>query len=315
MAHWWIKAAIQKTLGLMPLRHQVNELLQTYVTDSVSLTEQRFHFKLNECRAHLDARKAVCPEVETDFTMFELGPGWFPTLAVGAFLCGAREVWTCDCAPLLKYTRVRSLFERLIRAFDDGVLPSLLPDLIPDRIDRLRTAIAETGPSSAERLLGAIQVNVLVGDARKTGLPASSIDFFASNSVLQHIPRSVLPGILREFARLGRPDAVQSHYIDMADMFSYFDRNIGPLNHLRFSEQTWQWIDNAVVPVNRYRLGQFRSLFRAAEWEPTGETVTARLDEEALARVPLAEEFRACDASDLSAFRAFFTARKAGSYR
>ena len=56
------------------------------------------------------------------------------------------------------------------------------------------------------------------------------MDLFVSTTVLQYIPPEALKGIFAEFNRLASPNAVMSHYIDLYDQFSVFDRSISPFN-------------------------------------------------------------------------------------
>ena len=91
-----------------------------------------------------------------------------------------------------------------------------------------------------------------------------------------------------------------SHWIDLSDEYAYFDSKITPYNFLRFSPQSWRWINNPLIPLNRMRISDFRRVIGHAGFRIVDEKI--RQGEEAdLARVPLAEEFRVYPTDELLA--------------
>src|SRR5438270_9010803 len=102
MASWLMKAMVQRGIAALPNPHYWNELLQDRVTHSLELTNARFEDGLGNCRKHLEQLRRYGSTATDSFSAFELGTGWFPVVSIGLFLCGAREVWTWDIAPLLR---------------------------------------------------------------------------------------------------------------------------------------------------------------------------------------------------------------------
>jgi hypothetical protein len=106
-------------------------------------------------------------------------------------------------------------------------------------------------------------------DATKTGLPAGCIDLHVSYTVNEHIPASVLLGILKEARRVASPDGVVMHHVDPSDHFAHDDASISSIHFLQFTEDEWQrYGANKYAYHNRLRAHQHRELF-----EQSGYTI------------------------------------------
>jgi hypothetical protein len=64
MSRWWVKAAIQRGISLLPGRNYWNEWFQEHVTRSVECTESRFESQLKKSRAHLVEEVATRGDAE-----------------------------------------------------------------------------------------------------------------------------------------------------------------------------------------------------------------------------------------------------------
>jgi hypothetical protein len=107
MASWLVKALVQRGIGALPNPHYWNELFHDRVTHSLDLTMERFEVSLRNCQNHLEQLRRFGSTAKSGrFSAFELGTGWFPTVPIGLFLCGAREVWTWDIVPFLRRDRL-----------------------------------------------------------------------------------------------------------------------------------------------------------------------------------------------------------------
>src|SRR4051812_7182151 len=114
MASWILKAAVKRTISLLPRSENWDYFFQRHVTRTAQLERPEFHRKLRLCAKHLDDyfRHSTAP-VE-GFVAVELGTGWFPVAALGLFLCGASSIWTIDSVSRLRnenVARVLSLFK------------------------------------------------------------------------------------------------------------------------------------------------------------------------------------------------------------
>jgi hypothetical protein len=307
MPHWLIKSAIHHAISWLPERQFWNGLLQTYVTRSTQLTSQMFEEKLSQCRHFVDDLRSVRPGA-TGFRVLEVGTGWFPTVPVGLYLCGAMEIWTVDIDPLLRADRIRGMLEYYRDYERGGHLKKWLPDCRPDRLQAALALLAEVEDLPPAALLEQLKIHVIVGDAQRTGLPPKSIDFFFSNGVLEYIPRPILAGILEEARRLAAPGAVMSHRLNLIDQFSYFDQSITPYNFLRYTSDQWRWRNSPLIWQNRLRISDYRTLLNDAGFQVVREENVSGKSED-LKGVKLAPEFHGYRNEDLIVLHSFLLAR------
>jgi hypothetical protein len=219
MPHWKLKAAIQGTISRLPDPQRWNRLFQSYVTRSLELTEQYFLKKWQQCERHVEnAGKAGKTQ---RYVVMELGTGWFPISSIGLALAGAKTVYSVDRQSLLAHERVVATLEYYRRMIERGHVV-----FARGAIERLDEALRRAGSLSAAELLALLGVHCLVSDARRINLPADSIDLFVSNNTLEHVPREVIVGVFREFYRVGKNDCLMSHFIDLADHYAGFDKNL-----------------------------------------------------------------------------------------
>lgn len=308
MPHWMIKSAIHRVISILPRSHRWNEIFQKHVTRSLELGPGGFEERLGFCRRHLEHFFGTPPQRRPNFSALELGTGWFPVVPIGLYLCGASEIWTYDIVPLLRSSRLKVMLGYFNEYDQRGVLKNFLPWVQPDRVVRLREAFQSVENESPEALLNKLNIQVVIRDAQNTGLNPGSIDLFVSTTVLEYIPDEVLAGIFSEFKRLASPNAVMSHYIDLYDQYSAFDRSITPFNFLRYSANRWKWVSSPLIPLNRLRISDYRALHVKAEFEVTREvnTIGSVLD---LAGVPLAPEFQKYSQSDLLVLTAWLVSK------
>ncbi len=307
--HWMIKAGVQRMIGALPYRRRWYEIFQKYVSRSLELPESTYESKLKNCRRHLERLEQISDG--RPFTVFELGTGWFPVLPIGMFLCGAKDVWTCDIEALLKPARVRHVLNLYIAYAERGDLEKFLPGYQPERVDLLREVLAASDSQSAEQILKPLGIHPLVADARTLPLPDGSIDFIESNSVFEYLPPGVLAEILTEFKRILRPEGGMSHYITLRDEYSFFDPKLSPFNYLRFSDAAWRRISNPFTPLTRLRIDDYRQHFEQAGFEiQREENVLGDLAD--LQRVPLAPRFQGRDQQDMLVLISWLLLRPAG---
>jgi hypothetical protein len=140
MASWLAKALVQRGIGALSNPHYWNELFQDRVTHSLDLTKERFETSLRNCRNHLaQLQRSGATATSSSFSAFELGTGCFPTVPIGLFLCGAREVWTWDIAPFLRRDRLKLTIRRILE-LDQGLRGHF--HALPERLTRLREVMA-----------------------------------------------------------------------------------------------------------------------------------------------------------------------------
>jgi hypothetical protein len=301
MGSWLVKALVQRGIGALPNPHYWNELFQDRVTHSLDLTKERFEASLRNCRNHMEQLQR-CGSTATNgsFSAFELGTGWFPTVPIGLFLCGAREVWTWDIAPLLRRDRLKHTIRRFLELEQGQGLGGHFHAL-PERLTRLREVMAlcesPEGLEPAE-LLERLGIYYRIGNASRSGLPPQSVDLIVSDVVFEYLSPEELFEILKEFRRIAAPGAVMSHTISLDDQYAAYDSAITQFNFLRFSDWAWRWLNNPIIPLNRLRISDYRRAFSESGFQVVDET-SQRGDPAELARTPLAARFRGYSIEDL----------------
>jgi hypothetical protein len=300
MASWLAKAMVQRGIGALPYPQFWNGLLQDWVTHSTRLTNEIFRENLRNCGIHLANLQRYNLTKLGGFSAFELGTGWFPVVPIGLFLCGAREVWAWDIAPLLKIDRLKDVIARFLELEERQLLKDYLHAL-PDRLDLLREVMTRCdSPESYDpaRLLEQLNIYYRLGNAARSGLTPKSVDLIVSDVVFEYLSAEALFEILIEFRRIAAPEAVMSHSIALDDQYSGSDPRITQFNFLRFSDRMWRWLNNPIIPLNRLRISDYRRLFSESGFQIVEET-SRRGDPAELTRIPLAERFRAYRTEDL----------------
>jgi hypothetical protein len=300
MASWLVKAMVQRGIGALPYPHFWNGLLQNWVTRSTRLSNEIFLENLRNCGIHLANFQRCGSTPAGSFSAFELGTGWFPVVPIGLFLCGAREVWAWDIAPLLKIDRLKEVIARFLELEERQLLKSYL-DRLPDRLDLLKEVMTRCDSPQRHKpaqLLEQMNIYYRLGNAARSGLRPNSINLIVSDVVFQYLSAEELFEILLEFRRIAAPEAVMSHSIALDDQYSGSDPRITQFNFLRFSDRIWRWVNNPIIPLNRLRISDYRRLFSESGFQIVEET-SRRGDPAELARIPLAERFREYPLEDL----------------
>jgi hypothetical protein len=291
----------------MPRRQRLNEFFQTYLSHTLDLSPAMFEARLNDCRVHLENFSEQRGETDK-LKALELGPGWYPTMALGLFLCGAEEIWLFDIERLIRSKRLARLVELFAEFDKEEKLEACLPGLDRDRFRRLLEVKGRLNIDTAEQWLEGFNIHLVLRDARNTGLPAGTIDLFYSTVVLEYVPAKVLPGIFREFRRIGSERAVMSHCIGFLDQTSFFDKSLSPYNYLKYTEAQWKLWSSPLIRQNRLTLPAYRKLFSESGYEITRELNTRGRDAD-FDRVKLAPEFRDYKREDLMVLRSWIVAK------
>jgi hypothetical protein len=297
---WAVKAVVQKSISAVPRSQRVNRRFQEW-TGRLRLTTATVRARLEWAGWHLqtfDELGGHAGSRPSDFRVLELGSGWHPIVPLAMVAAGAGEVLLCDLEDLSDTALFTEALDLVLAACDDGSLTELVPGLVPERIELLRTARGRLERDGRFVTMDRLGLRTRPGDIREIELDAPP-DLIVSNTVLEHIPPGVLLGILESFRRIAGPGTVMSHLVDMCDHYLYIDGSLTPYHFLRFTERQWRWIDNSIQPMNRLRVHQYEELFRAADIPLTstvrGDGVPADLD-----GLPLAAPFDRMDPVDVA---------------
>lgn len=115
-------------------------------------------------------------------------------------------------------------------------------------------------------------------------------------------------GILSEFKRVSKAEAVWSHFVDLSDHFAHSDSSISIYHFLRFSARQWAWIDNRIQPQNRMRWPQYLQLYSDLGI-PVDHTETRPGDLSALAREPLHADYQRFPPEDAAISHGYLISR------
>jgi len=140
-------------------------------------------------------------------------------------------------------------------------------------------------------------------DVRNTGLPARSVDFIFSTSVLEHVPTDQIREILRECERLAKPDARLSFIIDYHDHYSTADPSIPRFNFYRYGS-AWRLFNPGNHYQNRLRHSDYIRLFNRFD------VVSERIPCDGGLPETLSPMFRSYSNEDLTALNGLFVLHK-----
>jgi|GEM_PF-92248 hypothetical protein len=260
MASWYIKAAVQGMLSLLPRPHQWNYLFQRHISRGLRLRDTYFEQKLATCAQHLAYYDRYVGGVPKHAA--ELGTGWQPIVPVGLYLCGVEEIYSIDIVALQRYHLVIETLARFYRYAQEGRLTTFLPAAQPERVQRLTKLLEGPTPKDVESLLRALHIEYRVEDARRSNL--RGINLILSNSTFEHISQNNLRAILQAFSQMLESNGLMSHLIDMSDHYSHFDRKLSPYHFLQHQGLKWRLVNNSLQYQNRLRVSDYRQLHQEA---------------------------------------------------
>jgi SAM-dependent methyltransferase len=259
---WRVKGLVQKVLALVPGGQHINSLLQLRLGGLKNL-EGNVDTKVKaDWLVLLDHLQRLSSPLE-GCRYVEIGTGWYPTLPVCFYLVGGAKCYTYDLSRLLDLRLTKRMLVRL---------GSHLPEIA-----------AKTGVTQhllRERLRGLLNASDFAefcarsgieyrapADATRTGLPSGSIDVVFSNSVLEHVTKQALDGLMQEARRILKPGGLAVHSVNCGDHYAYFDRSLSPINYLRYTERQWKLWNNDLQYQNRMRPDDFLDSARRAGLE------------------------------------------------
>jgi len=264
-APWWSKIAAKIVLG---------RILPSYRARSV-LGIFRHGVLDREIGTHRQMLDDVLQEQDKVGTgkvsaLLELGPGDSLGTALFAAARGIERVWLVDIGDFA--TRDMAVYHRIVRLID-AEAPGFAA-----RVDL----------SSRERMLDSVGASYWTqGAASLAKVPDGAADAVFSTAVLEHIRRSEVSAMLAETFRILRPGGAAIHRVDLMDHLS------GALNHLRFSEPTWEHplMASSGFYTNRLPYADIVGAMRNAGFE-TAVTWIARWPQLPTPRKALAQPFR-----------------------
>lgn len=293
--HWKLKGVIQGLLSRLPYGVALNSALQKSSGD-LSDFEDHLRRKVLDFRFYSEQCRDTFERLD-GLELVEIGTGWFPMLPVMFSLCGVKRIWTFDKTRHLNaeltFRGLKSIGQHLPSISEMSGQPV-------KELERRLEELLKTAPHLHALLAKARIFYQAPGDAADTRLPSSSVDAVFSNSVLEHVPKTVMKLLFAESARILRPHGVSIHGVNCGDHYAYFDRQITQINFLQFSERQWALWNNDLLYQNRMRPPDFKALLAEAGLEMIFERRHARPGcAEAFEKMELAPQFRRYDRNDL----------------
>ncbi len=86
-------------------------------------------------------------------------------------------------------------------------------------------------------------------------------DLVMSTNTLEHFKVSELKSLIADMNVLLNDKAIISSIIDYSDHYSHTDKNISPLNFLKYSDEEWEKFNNKYLYQNRLRHLDYKDLF------------------------------------------------------
>ena len=307
--NWRVKGIVQKALSTTPGGTQINDILQRTV-GGLQDVEATVDSKVVDDWIVLARQLRELNVSITDAVLVEVGTGWFPVLPLCFALAGARTCHTFDVSRHLN-TRLTSRAIARLKVHLPRIADTAGASLreVQERYDHL------SGSAEIPGALARAGVRYHApADAARTGLGNRMIDAVFSNSVFEHVPGEAIAAILRETARILKPDGVSLHSVNCGDHYAYFDRSITPINYLKFSDRQWRLWNNRLLYQNRLRPSDFLRFAEDAGLQVVHSQFTAK--ERLLELLPtlgVAEQFRQYDPEQLCATSIDFAGRPRAS--
>ena len=132
-------------------------------------------------------------------------------------------------------------------------------------------------------------------------------DCSCSNEVLEHVPRTELPELIRALKAATRRGGISTHSIDYSDHYARSDRNLSRFNFLTFTDTEWARYNSSRQHVNRLRHSDYVRLFREAGFAIVHATAVVG-DPPMDLRARLAPQFRSYEESDLFSLKGHIVA-------
>jgi SAM-dependent methyltransferase len=210
------------------------------------------------------------PVAHADAKVLEVGTGWVHWEGMIIRLFCDVKLTLFDVWDNRLWKTFRQYFEQLGRVVDRELK---LNAAQADHVHRLLQSILQAESFSAVyQLLGAQYIINSSGTLEQ--FKDESFDAIISCDVLEHVDRRILPGFIRNFYRVMKPNGYMVHQIDIADHFAYFVPSASRKHYYKYSDTTWErHFENKVQYFNRIQRPEWLDLFRSAGFELVEENL------------------------------------------
>ncbi len=295
--NWKIKAVAQLLCSVVPGGDRLHYLAQRHVVKSLPCSDHDFADTVARGRQHLDALQRHAARPLEQSTFYEFGAGWDLIIPLVFRAFGVRRHIVADVRRLASAALVADTLARL------------------EHVSGIRVPGRGTDggrPRDPAGLLRRFGIEYRAPcDARRTGMPAASIDCITSTNTLEHVPPAELPGVIAECRRLLADTGVMSCRIDYQDHYSYADPGCSAYNFLRYGDGWWRLLNPRLHYQNRLRHRDYLGLLEAAGFEVIDERRRdgTPADLAGIARLGVAPRFAGYAPAELAVRHALIVAR------
>jgi predicted SAM-dependent methyltransferase len=253
---WLAKAAVQKVIGCLPNAEGLNYFFQRHVTKNLPARYPLFCEKVQQAADHLSlALDHLRPPEVSKLVLYEFGAGWDLTIPLTYCALGISHQTVVDIRWNLKFELINAGLTMLSAHRTD----------LETQLQRPLVDLGTKEIRSVEDLRQRFGIAYLAPcDAKDTKLSSQGFDLITSTYTLEHIPPADILKILRECARLLKPNGVMSSLVDMRDHYAYFDPSVSVYNYLKFSSGSWKLVNSPIHYQNRLRYIDYVALVRNA---------------------------------------------------
>ena len=302
---WRVKGLLQKGLSLVPGGVRLNTRLQ-HVVGKLKDFDGHVAGKISDWATTMGYLSDVGFRVRGK-RLVEIGTGWHPALPICFILAGARSIATFDIVRLLDESETFRLLGSLCKHVPRiAELAGENPAAVHARLMELHKL------KNLDQLLGNCGIEYYApADGRSTGLQPDSVDLVYSNSVLEHVPREIIRGLMLESFRVLKPGGLVLHNVGCNDHYAFFDKSISFINFLQYEEREWRLWNNPIQYQNRLRAPEFVDLAIRDGFEIISKRTHVRPGTlEALAHLHIAPQFDHFSKEELAATTIDFIGRK-----
>jgi SAM-dependent methyltransferase len=303
---WRAKALAFKLLSALPGGGAFYDYAREHITQSLVPNKGRVSQKLDVGLMYFNwLTKHGMASRLTEGVHLDFGTGWHPTIPLLYYALGVNRQHLFDVAPHLSGPRLAQTINTFLAVVSDSQWPHR------GRLRRLPAPLKQTEWRRYLEELG-ITYHAPYGDAFAS--LTDSMDVVTSTEVLLHIPRSVMPGCLREIHTSLKPGGVFLAPVHLRDILvGNLYTSADKYNQLRYSPEKWErWFHSSIMYYNRLKAPDYRELLEKAGFEVVHfevEPATAE-DYKELDRIKVAACFQRFSREELAARHLFFVARK-----
>jgi predicted SAM-dependent methyltransferase len=271
--------------------------MQRYVTKSLPQSEKAFKARWDKAIKHRDIFTKFANKPIENANCYEFGAGWDLMFPLSFSALGFSNIHCVDIRPLVMTSLVNKNIDFISQQLE-------LSEQTGVKIGGGGRNILSVSPRNlTKNLAEKFRIHYYAPmDARKTNLQDASIDFFYSNSTLEHIPSEIIVPILKEVSRILSSEGIFSVNIDYSDHWASFDKSITQYNYLKFSSKEWVKYNPSLQFQNRLRHSDYIRFFEQSGFEILSEEkfYPDQNQIEQLKAIPLANEFKKYAFDDLA---------------